>query len=202
MTTETRNLLGGGALLMGVVIFIGSRFRDHIDPTDRFLTVFLLVAFAGWFVGLLALRARYRPRVRGVGASGLMLMLVGIGLLSLGHVTMFVLDLGGPWFLPILAGTLALAVGVLLFGVDALGGRVLPRWRALPLVIGLVGLAWILFAMDSRPVEGNPEAFLIMRTAFGVAWLPLAVILMADRDGDTDGTPPVRSPVAHGTEAS
>ena len=195
MTPAARNRWGGLALLLGVLIFIGSRFREHVDPTDRFLAVFMLVAFAGWFVGLLALRARYRPRVGSLGGTGLMLTLVGIGLLTLGHVTSFLLELDGPWFMPIVMGTMALAVGALLFGIAALGGGVLPRWRALPLLIGLVGIAWMLFASDSRPVEGNPEAFLVMRTAFGAAWVPLAIILMTDRGGGVDTTDRRADPV-------
>ena len=188
MTPAARNRWGGLALLLGVLIFIGSRFREHVDPTDRFLTAFMLVAFTGWFVGLLVLRAQYRPRVGALGGVGLMLTLVAIGLLTLGHVTSFLLELDGPWFMPIVMGTMALAVGVLLFGIAALGGGVLPRWRALPLLIGLVGIAWMLFASDSRPVEGNPEAFLVMRTAFGATWLPLAIVLMTDRGGDVNAT--------------
>lgn len=186
MTDAVRNRWGGLALLLGVLIFIGSRFRDHVDPTDRFLAVFMLVAFAGWFGGLLALRAQYRPRVGALGGTGLMLTVVGIGLVMLGHVTSFLLELDGPWFMPIVAGTFALTVGALLFGVAALGGGVLPRLRAVPLLIGFVGLAWMLFASDSRPVEGNPEAFLVMRTAFGATWLPLALVLMADQKGDVN----------------
>ena len=186
MNVAARNRWGGLALLLGVLIFIGSRFREHVDPTDRFLAVFMLVAFAAWFAGLLALRAQYRPRVGQLGGTGLMLTLVGIGALALGHVPAFLLGLDGPWFLPIMFGTLALALGVLLFGLATLRGGVLPRWRVMPLVTGLVGLAWIVFASDARPVEGNPEAFLVMRTAFGIAWLPLALMLMADRGNDTD----------------
>ncbi len=190
MDVAARNRWGGLALLLGVLIFIGSRVREHVDPTDRFLAVFMLVAFAAWFAGLLALRAQYRPRVGRLGGAGLMLTLVGIGALALGHVPAFLLGLDGPWFVPIVLGTFALVAGVLLFGIAALGGKVLPRWRVLPLVTGLVGLAWIVLAFDSRPVEGNPEAFLAMRTAFGIAWLPLALVLMTDRGRDTDAVKP------------
>jgi len=198
MDVAARNRWGGLALLLGVLIFIGSRFRELVDPTDRFLAVFMLVAFAAWFVGLLALRAQYRPRVGRLGGAGLMLTLVGIGALALGHVPAFLLGLDGPWFVPIVLGTFALVAGVLLFGIAALGGKVLPRWRALPLVTGLVGLAWIVFAFDSRSVEGNPEAFLAMRTAFGVAWLPLALVLMSDRGRDSDAVGPGEIRAEHG----
>ena len=184
MSGTKRNQWGGIALLIGVLIFIGSRFREHVDPTDRFLALFMLVAFAAWFAGLLALRARYRPRVGQLGGTGLMLTLVGIGALALGHIPAFLLELDGPWFMPIVFGTFMLVLGVLLFGLATLRGGVLPRWRLMPLVTGLVGLAWMLFASDSRPVEGNPEAFLVMRTAFGVAWLPLAVVLLFDREDE------------------
>jgi hypothetical protein len=78
-------------------------------------------------------------------------------------------------------GGSALLVGILLFGIAALRGDVLPRLRAVPVIAGVVGLLWMFLAFDARPVEGNPEAFLAMRTAFGISWLPLAYILLTDR---------------------
>ena len=179
---------GGVALLIGVLIFIGSRFRHLVDPSDRLLGVLMLTAFVAWFVGLLALRAQYRPRANALGRFGLATSLVGIGLLTVGHVGAFLLELAGPWFMPIVMGTLVLVIGVATFGLDALRGGVLPRWRAVPAIAGAVGLLWILFASDSRPVEGNPEAFIAMRTAFGACWLPLAYVLFTDRRDTTDRT--------------
>jgi hypothetical protein len=172
---------GGIALLVGVLIFIGSRFRHLVDPTDQLLGVLMVVAFVAWFLGLLALRAQYRHRSSGLGRFGLVLGPVAIVLLTSGHVGGFLFELDGPWFLPVMAGTLLLVIGVLSFGIAALRGGVLPRWRAVPVIAGVVGLLWILFASDSRPVEGNPEAFLLMRTAFGACWLPLAYLLFTDR---------------------
>jgi hypothetical protein len=63
------------------------------------------------------------------------------------------------------------------------------------LMLTLVGLAWLLFASDSRPVEGNPEAFLVMRTVFGAAWLPLALIPMTDRGGEVVTSDRIADPV-------
>ncbi len=174
---------GGIALLVGVLIFIGSRFRHFVDPADQMLGALMVVAFTAWFLGLLALRAQYRHRSNRLGRLGLALCPVAIVLLTVGHVGGFLFELDGPWFMPIVLGTLLLVIGVLTFGIAALRGGVLPRWRAVPVLAGVVGLLWILFASDSRPVEGNPEAFLLMRTAFGLCWLPLAYVLLTDRRG-------------------
>lgn len=172
---------GGIALAVGVLIFIGSRFRHLVDPTDQLLGALMVVAFVTWFLGLLALRGQYRHRSNLLGRVGLVLSLVAIVLLTVGHLGAFVFEFTGPWFMPIVAGTLLLVVGILSFGIAALRDGVLPRWRAVPALAGVVGLLWIVFAFDSRPVEGNPEAFLLMRTAFGLCWLPLAYILLTDR---------------------
>lgn len=183
MSSVDRARWGGIALLVGVLIFIGSRFRHLVDPTDQMLAALMVVAFVAWFLGLLALRAQYRHRSSRLGRLGLVLGPVAIVLLTVGHVGGFLFELGGPWFIPIVLGTLLLVISVLTFGIAALLGDVLPRWRAVPAIAGVVGLLWMVFASDSRPVEGNPEAFLVMRTAFGLCWLPLAYILLTDRHG-------------------
>ena len=180
MPSARRARWGGIALLVGVVIFIGSRFRHLVDPTDQMLGALMVVAFVAWFLGLLALRLQYRHSSDLLGRIGLVLNLAAIVLLTVGHVGGFLFQLEGPWFVPIVVGTFVLVIGTLLFGIAALRGDVLPRWRAVPALAGVVGLLWIIFAFDARPVEGNPEAFLLMRTAFGVCWLPLAYILLTD----------------------
>lgn len=151
----------------------------------------MVVAFTAWLLGLLVLRGQYRHRSDRLGRLGLALSPAAIVLLVVGHVGAFLLELAGPWFLPIMVGTFLLIVGMLAFGTAALRGDVLPRWRAVPAIAGVVGLLWMVFAFDARPVEGNPEAFLLMRTAFGVCWLPLAYILLTDR----------RSPVPAGASS-
>ena len=181
MRPKVQTVGGGSAMLLGVIIFLGSRFRHHLDPSDRFLDVLVLVGFATWLAGLVALRAQYRDRVGPVGAAGLAMLLGGLASIAIGHLVMFVLGVGGAWFMAILAGMLLLMVGLLCFGASAVRRPVLPRWRATPLVAGVVGVLWMLFANDSRPVEGNLEAFLAMRTAFGVTWIPLGLILLTDR---------------------
>jgi hypothetical protein len=188
-TSPARRRWGGIALMIGVLIFIGSRFRHLVDPTDRMLGALMVVAFVAWFLGLLALRDRYRHRSNLLGRVGLVLGPVAIVLVTVGHVAAFVFGFPGPWFVPIVLGTFLLVIGVLSFGIAALRGDVLPRWRVVPLVAGAVGLLWIVFAFDARPVEGNPEAFLLMRTAFGLCWLPLAYVLLTDRRRMTGAAP-------------
>lgn len=173
-------------LAVGVSIFIASRFRHIVDPDDRVLGALIVVGFASWLVGTWTLRRRFAPSSAQVGRAGLVTIFVGVASIAVGHLASFVLVLPGPWFMPMVAGTLITVIGLLLFGIGTLRGDVLPRWRLVPLITGLVGLAWILFAFDSRPVEGNPEAFLMMRTLFGLSWLPLAYLLIRDGRRNAD----------------
>ena len=92
MPSIDRARWGGIALLVGVLIFIGSRFRHLVDPSDQMLGALMVVAFAAWFLGLLALRLQYRRRSNLLGRCGLVLSLVAIGLLTVGHVGAFLLD--------------------------------------------------------------------------------------------------------------
>lgn len=172
---------GGGALLAGMVVFIGSRFRHLIDPSDRILTIMLPLGFVLLLVGVVALAVRYRG-AHPLGDTGLALIVGGMVLLTVGHVGGFLVGLPGPWFLPIVVGTLVLVLGALSFGVPAARGEVLPRWGFAPLLTGVIGVLWIVFAFDARPDGGNPTAFVTMRTLFGLGWLPIAWVLMTDRD--------------------
>ena len=186
---------GGVAFVLGVVIFLLSRFRHLVGMPEAGLWLLIPAGFALWILGLVAFRAHYGPRARGIGRAGLHLTVVGIALLAVGHVGLLlhlvgphaVRHVAGAGFVPVILGTFLLTVGALVFGLDAVRGDVLPRLRAAPLVTGLVGLAWMLFAFDSRPDGANPEAFLAMRTLFGVGWLVVALVLATDRSARREG---------------
>jgi hypothetical protein len=190
MTTWDLHRWGGIAFTLGVVIFLLSRFRHLVGTPEGALWLLIPAGFALWIVGLIAFRARYGPRARGLGRSGLDLAVAGIVLLAVGHVGLLlhllgpsvIRDIAGAGFVPVLLGTVLLAVGALLFGIDALRGDVLPRLHAAPLVTGLVGLAWMIFANDSRPDGTNPEAFIAMRTLFGLGWLVVALVFATHTD--------------------
>lgn len=203
MTSPDRSRWGGIAFTVGVVVFLLSRFRHLASVPDGALWLLIPAGFALWIVGLTAFRARYRPSTSAMGRRGLDLTVAGIVLLAVGHLGLLlhlmgpqlVRHLTGAAFVPVGLGTLLLTVGALLFGLDAVRGDVLPRLPALPLVTGLLGLAWMIFANDSRPVEGNPEAFMTMRTLFGLGWLGIALVFTTDTGGRR-GAPSTESTVA------
>lgn len=182
----------GVALGLGVLIFLLSRARHLVSFPEPALWVVLPTAFVLWTYGLAGFRARYAPRSSTIGRRGLRLTVVGVWLLTIGHLGLLVSllgpatlpqvvrDVAGGGFVPVILGTLALSTGMLLFGLDVLRGGILRRLRGLPVTTGLVGIAWMLFANDSRPVEGNLEAFIAMRTLFGIGWLAIAAVFVAD----------------------
>jgi hypothetical protein len=63
--------VGGIAFTLGVAIFLLSRFRHLVGTPEAGLWLLIPAGFALWIVGLTAFRARYGPRARGLGGSGL-----------------------------------------------------------------------------------------------------------------------------------
>ncbi len=177
---------GGVALMLGALVFLPVKLRHLVDPDDSFLNIYLIAGFTLWLTGVIALNLRYRLRVGHVGKIGLLANILGIGLLAVGHLGefLFARDL----FVFVILGTLTLITGALLFGIATLRADVLPTWRFLPLVIGLIGLAWV-FLTNS---ETSRPAFLLLRTLFGLGWLLLGYVLWRDRGSST-------SPARHHT---
>jgi hypothetical protein len=198
----------GITLGLGVLIFLVSRFRHHLAFPEPALWIVLPTAFGLWIHGLAGFGARYGPRARALGRRGLRLTVVGIVTLTFGHLALLLHLLGpavvphgvrylaGAGFVPVILGTVVLSIGALLFGLDALRGGILPRLPALPLVTGFVGIAWMLFANDSRPDGDGFEAFLAMRTLFGLCWVAIAVVLATEAVGEE--SPPVPAAVRSG----
>ena len=88
-----------------------------------------------------------------------------------------------PWPNYVIAASLlTLMSGHILFGIDALRKRLLPRWNAMPL---LVGLPTILLIVPSSLIDtSTPHHFeLTLITTFlrfgltGVGWVLLGIVL-------------------------
>lgn len=167
---------GGLALVLGALMFSLTKARGYVDPDDSLLGVFMAVGFSAWLVGLVALYVRYGPASGPMGKFGLGTAIVGVVLLAVGHPFSFMTET--DLFGLIILGGLALTIGPLLFGIDALRTGALPgRWGILPLLTGLAGFAWFFFTNS----EGDRVSFMVLRTLFALGWALLGYVLWSDR---------------------
>ncbi len=148
LTLRLMTLSGPLTIVVGV-LWLASAAGDFAFQTglvrDEALLGLTLVPFGVSWVPLLVAqfgtRLRYDPVAGLPGRAGLLISLAGcVG--AIGAVlAAILLGVGGvepwPWLnLVVVVCILAVRVGYLLFGVDALRGRLLPRWKLLPLLLG------------------------------------------------------------------
>jgi hypothetical protein len=84
------------------------------------------------------------------------------------------------------ASIVSILIGHVLFGVDALRYKLLPRWNAMPL---LVGLLFFLLTVPKLFVESNsPEYFTLELTiaslqsaTVGLCWMLMGIAMMGQR---------------------
>lgn len=183
---------GGAALMLGALMFMLTKARGYIDPDDSLLGYFMVVGFGAWIVGLAALYFRYAPIAGRLGKAGLITAILGILSLAVGHLYSFLLPV--ELFGLIILGSLALALGALLFGVAALRKKLLPRyWRFLPLLTGLIGFSWFFFGSNESGLL--TFTFMFFRTLFAFGWLLIGYVLWSDREETAES--PVRTAGLH-----
>jgi hypothetical protein len=176
---------GGMALMLGALMFMLTKTRGYVDPDDSLLGYFMLAGFSLWLLGLAALYVRYGPASGGLGKTGIGMSIVGILLLTVGHRFTFMTEV--DLFVLVIMGALALMTGALLFGIAALKMEVLPRpWRAVPLVTGLAGFAWVFFTNS----EGDRLSFMALRTLFALGWVLMGYVLFQDKRGAAEKLTP------------
>ena len=126
--------------------------RDTSDVALLLLLALLLsaIGLAGMFI-----RARNTGRLDRWGQIGLTLSSVGMALLVLGMVLSAISEVF--WVLAPFGG-LALVIGLALVGIAALRMEVLPRWAAVLLVIGSMGMLGV----------NNQNAQALMAIPFGI----------------------------------
>lgn len=115
-------------------------FIQTISLWRAHASIFSLALPLLWFVGLLGLVVW--ARVGKLGVVGLSVGMVGclIMAVNLFQAIQSSGSIQGPWAL-FSWGYLSFGAGLLLFGVDAFKHKWLPRWNALPLIIGCLVIA-------------------------------------------------------------
>jgi hypothetical protein len=138
-------LLVGLAWLMASIGDFAIRFGlGSDDEWMGFVTIPFFLSFVPLFFALIGTRLRFHPSASALGRFGLSLSVGGcmgvivslLAALLLGRVAP---NANPPSWLnyAAVACILSIRVGYILFGVDALRRRLLPRWNLLPLLVGL-----------------------------------------------------------------
>ena len=133
---------------------------------------------------------RYKEAARGLGRLGLILNVVACVTFCLALLAYFLLDTlqllkhpTGPNYL-MAASIVSILIGHTLFGIDALRYKLLPRWNATPLLVGLLAL---LLTVPKLFVEGgSPKYFALELTiaslqaaTVGLCWMLMGIAMMS-----------------------
>ncbi len=103
------------------------------------------------------------------------------------------------FFLPYSLGFLAMFVGLAVAGLAILRARALPRWNALPLAIGALGiLVWITSSGYPAGRWGETGGVLgiihpTLSAAVGLSWVLLGVVLLSGVSRARIPTAPARA---------
>jgi peptidoglycan/LPS O-acetylase OafA/YrhL len=169
-------MLGGVLLsaLFVVVLFV----PESIGPP--FIVLFLCV-WISFLAGLLGLHARQKGRPGGaakwLARIGLVLAVVGL-LQSVFLGLLPFLFIGfGLVLMSITTALLIMGFGLVLMGIAAIRANVL-RWRALPLLMGMLGVAvWCVYEVAMQSGLGTSRFWHIsaqvLVTLFGAGWVLL-----------------------------
>jgi len=163
-------IVGGATWIYGLIL---SEWSD-----DEFVFVFMLLPFlmALGTAGLAALWPATTQPSHTFGRFALWFSMFGAISLSLGSVVSEWFDNDAGWGL-LLVGLLAHAIGLFLFGLVNLKSRVLSRWNALPVMVGLFSVLVPLVLSILLPESSNLP-FELLFGILGGGWVLLGGLLL------------------------
>jgi hypothetical protein len=184
--------LGGLAAVVGGLLWSAKSFYDRNDappwPTDLTDDMFfvVLLLFLG---GLVGLYARSRERLReweAIFHMGFVASISGLLASVAGQLTM-VFEVGPSWWYEMswwlfVFGYFLTNLGLAFIGNSILQSGALPRWRALPLVIAVLGILLILVS-DPPNSELGVYPSLTLWMAYGLGWAVLGYVLWFEGHG-------------------
>ena len=181
--------LGGLAAVVGGLLWSAKFFYDRNDappwPTDLTDDLFFVVLLL-FLIGLVGLYARCRGRLReweAVSLGGFVASICGLTASIVGQLTMG-FEVGPSWWFGIswwmlFFGFFVASLGLVFYGNSVVQSGALPRWRALPLSIGLLGILLILVA-DPPNSELGVYLSLVLWMTYGLGWAVLGYVLWFD----------------------
>ena len=145
------------------------------------------LSFVPLLFALIGTRLRFHPLAGVLGRLGLALSVAGCAGVIVSVLANILLSGGAPevdqrrWLnYAAVVGVLSIRIGYILFGVDALRYRLLPRWNLLPLLLGLtvvLGLSLDWFGVPAfLPLQWATPFLHFALT--GTCWVLLGIALM------------------------
>jgi predicted amidohydrolase YtcJ len=164
--------IGGLTGIAGGAIWLSNMLSpEWSDEGTIFL--FILPAFL-MALGIAGLAALWRGRA--FGAFALWVSMLGAISLAQGSIASEWFRNDAGWLLIVL-GVLAHTIGLFLFGLVNLKGRVLPRLNALPLIVGLFG-GPVPVVLSNFTSESSDLPWLMLLGVLGAGWVLLGVLLL------------------------
>ena len=203
-------LAGPLSILVGVVWLVPAivdfALRSALPRTERFWDLFLslwsfafFLSFVPLLFALIGTRLRFHASAGPLGRLGLALSVAGCAGLTASLLAYLLLsraapEVGqGPWVgYAAWLCLLSIWTGYILFGVDALRYRLLPRWNLLPLLLGSTvvlsfGFEW--FGVPALlPLQWATPSLQFGTT--GACWVLLGIAMM-DQRREAQPTPPI-----------
>jgi uncharacterized membrane protein len=182
--------LSGPILIIAGVLFVAFSFSmlnaGFIwEPRGIYQVASMMIvpSFALLSVGLVGVCARYWPLINRMGRLGLVLAIASASAFAI----IFLLAVAGivPWdVMDRVEYTLFLLhhFGTMLFGIATIQTRSLPRWNALPLLLGLLPLLIFLTRANNQTYGNDYVAFgLLFLVGLGYALLGYVVLSNVSR---------------------
>ena len=186
-------MLGGALWVIGTLVH-ASKPRGCIAEECAFrpmretgalagiLTLLSVLLFVAGAVGLLAL-VRSGGRFGKLGNAGTIVGAVGAAVLAIATLVQAIFFGGDFPLMPhfVIPGLLAMVVGFVLVGITILRSGVLPRWAAVLVIAGALGMLG----------ANEQTARVLLMIPFGVAWVAVGYVLWSGAGAST-GRPAAR----------
>jgi hypothetical protein len=145
-------------------------------------------------VGLMGLHARHSRRAERLERTGFIIAFIGTIILAVSYVLQvwivdpdqhfYSLPVQVGWLLQLLAYPVH-ATGMVVLGIATLRAKVLPRWRSLPLMIGVLTLPSLLLPFFVSAISSGTLLWDVMYGAFslpyGLSWALLGYVLWSEK---------------------
>ena len=181
-------LLVGGIWLLtapGHLVFQTGLVSD--EELLGIVSIPFFLSFVPLLFALIGTRLRFHPSAGGLGRLGLALSVAGGAGVIVAVLASIVLGGIAPEVAPgvwvnyaAMICALSIRLGYILFGVDALRLRLLPRWNVLPLLVGLTVVLSLPMYWFGVPAILPPQwanTFLLFAVT-GACWVLLGMVMM------------------------